>query len=297
MTGAWDDTSPGLPPTVVIADDQALVRGGFRLILKAAGIDVLAEAADGEQAVTAVLEHRPDVVLMDIRMPRLDGIEATRRIVAAVSSGAGFANAGSSGAGSSGAGSSSAGSGAVEPDGAPTGPRIIILTTFDLDEYVYAALGAGASGFLLKDVTPEHLVAAVQLVRTGDALLAPSITRRLVERFAGQPRHPGSPQGQPGRSGGAATATLSPGSPSARLGTHGTPGFPGLDASALTPRELEVLGLIARGMSNAEIAAKLFLSEATVKTHVARILTKLGLRDRVQAVVLAYESGLISPGG
>ena len=239
--------------TVVIADDQALVRGGFRLILKAAGIDVLAEAADGEQAVAAVLEHQPDVVLMDIRMPRLDGIEATRRIVASGAS----------------------------------GPRIIILTTFDLDEYVYAALAAGASGFLLKDVTPEHLVAAVQLVRTGDALLSPSITRRLVERFAGRPGGPPAPSGSS-----AAPAATAPAAsaPSAR------PGAPGCDTSALTPRELEVLGLIARGMSNAEIAAMLFLSEATVKTHVARILTKLGLRDRVQAVVLAYESGLVSPG-
>ena len=154
------------------------------------------------------------------------------------------------------------------------------MTTFDLDEYVYGALSAGASGFLLKDVTPEHLVAAVRLIRTGDALLAPSITRRLVERFA---RRSGGP---PAASSSAELAA----SPS----TH--PGGPGCDVSALTPREFEVLGLIARGMSNAEIAAKLFLSEATVKTHVARILTKLGLRDRVQAVVLAYESGLVSPG-
>jgi DNA-binding NarL/FixJ family response regulator len=217
---------------VVIADDQALVRGGFRLILNSAGIEVVAEAADGAQAVTAVLEHQPDVVLMDIRMPELDGIEATKRILSA------------------------------DPDAAV---RIIILTTFDLDQYVYAALEAGASGFLLKDVTPEHLVAAVQLVRTGDALLAPSITRRLVERFV-----PSSTR----------TAAL--------------PGSPGCDVSALTPREREVLGLVARGMSNAEIAAALTLSEATVKTHVARILTKLGLRDRVQAVVLAYETGLVS---
>ncbi len=218
---------------VLIADDQALVRAGFRLILKTAGIDVVAEAADGEQAVAAVLEHRPDVVLMDIRMPHLDGIEATERILAA--------------------------------GAAAAGVRIIILTTFDLDQYVYAALAAGASGFLLKDVTPEHLVAAVQLVRTGDALLSPAITRRLVEAFA--PRM------------------------SARAGTAGAGPAHG-DLSALTPRELEVLRLIARGMSNAEIAAELTLSEATVKTHVARILTKLGLRDRVQAVVLAYETGL-----
>jgi DNA-binding NarL/FixJ family response regulator len=218
-------------PTVVVADDQALVRGGFRMILNSAGIQVLAEAADGKEAVTAVLKHKPDVVLMDVRMPGMDGLEATRRILAARS-----------------------------PDGAAGGPRIIILTTFDLDQYVYAALAAGASGFLLKDVSPEHLIAAVQLVRTGDALLAPTITRRLVERFAPRAASPGH------------------------------------DLSALTPRELEVLGLIARGLSNAELAATLTLSEATVKTHVARILTKLGLRDRVQAVVLAYETGLVAPG-
>jgi DNA-binding NarL/FixJ family response regulator len=218
-------------PTVVVADDQALVRGGFRMILNSAGIEVVAEAADGKEAVAAALKHRPDVVLMDIRMPGMDGLEATRHILAA-----------------------------RPPDVPPAGPRIIVLTTFDLDQYVYAALAAGASGFLLKDVSPEHLIAAVQLIRTGDALLAPSITRRLVERFA--PR-----------------AT------------------PGHDLSALTPRELEVLRLIARGFSNAELATELTLSEATVKTHVARILTKLGLRDRVQGVVLAYESGLIAPGG
>ena len=275
--GAVADDGRGLdsphPVTVVIADDQALMRGGFRLILKAAGIDVLAEAADGEQAVAAVLKHRPDVVLMDIRMPGLDGIEATRRIVAAGPSPA--------------TGASGATAGPDELDAVHAGPRIIILTTFDLDEYVYEALSAGASGFLLKDVTPEHLVAAVKLVRTGDALLAPSITRRLVERFAGRP---GSPPAPPGSSAPSASAAPAASSPSAR------PGAPGCDMSALTPRELEVLGQIARGMSNAEIAAKLFLSEATVKTHVARILTKLGLRDRVQAVVLAYESGLVSPG-
>ena len=275
--GAVADDGSGFdsphPVTVVIADDQALMRGGFRLILKAAGIDVLAEAADGEQAVAAVLKHRPDVVLMDIRMPGLDGIEATRRIVAAGPSPA--------------TGASGATAGPDELDAVHAGPRIIILTTFDLDEYVYEALAAGASGFLLKDVTPEHLVAAVQLVRTGDALLAPSITRRLVERFAGRP---GSPPAPPGSSAPSASAAPAASSPSAR------PGAPGCDMSALTPRELEVLGQIARGMSNAEIAAKLFLSEATVKTHVARILTKLGLRDRVQAVVLAYESGLVFPG-
>jgi DNA-binding NarL/FixJ family response regulator len=239
---------PGRPLTVVIADDQALVRGGFRLILKAAGIDVVAEAANGAEAVAAVRQHQPDVVLMDVRMPVLDGIEATRRILAA------------------------------HPDSAP---RIIILTTFDLDEYVYAALAAGASGFLLKDVTPEHLVGAVRLIRTGDALLAPSITRRLVERFAAAPAA--------GAADGAGT-----GAPAPKPGTAA--GRPGCDVSALTPRELEVLGFVARGRSNAEIASDLVLSEATVKTHVARILTKLSLRDRVQAVVLAYETGLISPG-
>jgi DNA-binding NarL/FixJ family response regulator len=220
---------PQQAPRVVIADDQTLVRGGFRLILNAAGIPVVAEAADGKEAVAAVLKHRPDVVLMDIRMPEMDGLEATRRILAARSG---------------------------------QDLRIIVLTTFDLDQYVYAALAAGASGFLLKDVTPEHLVAAVRLVRSGDALLAPSITRRLVERFAPRPAGPR---------------------------------VPGRDLSVLTPRELEVLGLIGQGLSNAELAATLTLSEATVKTHVVRILGKLDLRDRVQAVVLAYQTGLISP--
>jgi DNA-binding NarL/FixJ family response regulator len=271
--------------TVVIADDQALVRGGFRLILKAAGIDVVAEAADGAQAVTAARAHRPDVVLMDIRMPVMDGIEATRQILA------------------------EAPPGGQQEGGAPT--RIIILTTFDLDAYVYAALAAGASGFLLKDVTPEHLVAAVQLVRTGDALLAPSITRRLVERFAGKPgtAHPaGRAPGMTDPAGSGGTPGLLPGPGRLPGGTpaagSGWPadetrrsGATACDTSALTRRELEVLGLVARGMSNAEIAASLVLAEATVKTHVARILTKLGLRDRVQAVVLAYETGLISPAG
>ena len=219
-------SDPATPPRVVIADDQALVRGGFRMILRAAGIPVVGEASDGGQALAAVCEHRPDVVLMDIRMPGMDGLEATRRILA-------------------------------EPAGA--GCQIIILTTFDLDQYVYAALTAGASGFLLKDVSPEQLVDAVRTVRSGDALLSPSITRRLVERFA---------------SAASAPATV-----------HG-------DLSELTPRELEVLQLLARGLSNAELAAELVLSEATVKTHVARILRKLGLRDRVQAVVLAYQTGL-----
>jgi DNA-binding NarL/FixJ family response regulator len=217
------------PLRVVVVDDQALVRTGFRMILTADGIEVVAEATNGAEAVDAVRRTRPDVVLMDIRMPELDGLEATRRILAA--------------------------------DG--TGPRVVMLTTFDLDHYVYAALSAGASGFLLKDVTPEQLVAAVRLVQAGDALLAPTITRRLVERFAR--RDAGS------------------------VGVH-------RDLSTLTPRELEVLRLLAEGLSNAELAGRLHLSEATVKTHVARILGKLGLRDRVQAVVVAYQTGLVAPG-
>jgi DNA-binding NarL/FixJ family response regulator len=282
--GTADEQADGAERSlsVVIADDQALVRGGFRLILKAAGIDVVAEAADGAQAVAAARAHRPEVVLMDIRMPVMDGIEATRQILAD-----------------------------TPPDGQEDGvppTRIIILTTFDLDAYVYAALAAGASGFLLKDVTPEHLVAAVQLVRTGDALLAPSITRRLVERFAGTGtahlagrtpavEDPGGAGGTRGLLPGPArlpgtTPAVSAGPPAGETRRSGPAAC---DTSALTRRELEVLGLVARGMSNAEIAASLTLAEATVKTHVARILTTLSLRDRVQAVVLAYETGLISP--
>jgi len=215
---------------VVIADDQSLVRAGFRMILDAQeDIAVVAEARDGAEAVAAWRRLRPDVILMDIRMPDLDGLEATRRIM----------------------------------DGGGDGCRVVILTTFDLDEYVYAALRAGASGFLLKDVSPEQLIAAVRLVAAGDALLAPSITRRLVERFA--------------------RPTVASSVSSGAL-------------SMLTPREMEVLKLMARGLSNAEIATALFLSEATVKTHVARILPKLELRDRVQAVVFAYEAGLVQPG-
>jgi DNA-binding NarL/FixJ family response regulator len=218
------------PPRVVIVDDQALVRTGFRMILTADGIDVVAEAANGIEAVEAVRRTRPDVVLMDVRMPEMDGLEATRRIL----------------------------TGDLE-----AAPRVVILTTFDLDRYVYAALSAGASGFLLKDVSPEQLTAAVRLVRAGDALLAPAITRRLIERYAARD---------------ARTATL-----------H-------RDLSTLTPREVEVLALLARGLSNAELAESLHLSDATVKTHVARILSKLQLRDRAQAIVVAYETGLVTPG-
>lgn len=218
------------PLRVLLADDQTLVRTGFRLILGADGIDVVAEATNGTEAIEGVRRTRPDVVLMDIRMPEMDGLEATRRILT----------------------------------GDFYTPRVIILTTFDLDRYVYAALSAGASGFLLKDVTPEQLTAAVRTVRAGDALLAPAITRRLVKRFT---QH------------GSDTAA------------HHR------DLASLTPRELEVLGLLARGLSNAELAAHLHLAEATVKTHVARILAKLGLRDRVQAVIVAYETGLVSAGG
>jgi DNA-binding NarL/FixJ family response regulator len=213
---------------VLIADDQALVRAGFRMVLEAEeDIAVVGEAANGEQAVHGTQRLKPDVVLMDIRMPELDGIAATRRIVAA--------------------------------DAA----RVLILTTFDLDEYVYDALGAGASGFLLKDSPPEQLVAAIRVVAGGEALLAPSVTSRLIDAFArSRASRPAPP--------------------------------PGLDE--LTARELEVFGLVARGLSNAEIAAALVVGDTTVKTHVARMLAKLGLRDRVQAVVLAYESGLVRPG-
>ncbi|MEV5878406.1 response regulator transcription factor [Streptomyces sp. NPDC052101] len=222
--------TPERAPRVLIADDQTLIRTGFRLILTARGIEVAGEAADGVEAVAAARELRPDVVLMDIRMPAMDGLEATRRILAEA------------------------------PD-----CRVLMLTTFDLDRYVYEALALGASGFLLKDVTPEHLAAAVRLVSTGDALLAPQITRRLVERYAAE----------------------------AERTTDAVPA----DMAALTPREREVLTLMGRGLSNTELATELTLSEATVKSHVARIFAKLGLRDRAQAVVLAYETGLVRPGG
>jgi DNA-binding NarL/FixJ family response regulator len=215
--------------SVLLADDQPLLRRGFRMILEAEpDLTVTAEAGDGAEAVELTRRQAPDVVLMDIRMPGTDGIEATRRITVA------------------------------HPD-----VRVLVLTTFDLDEYAFGALRAGASGFLLKDVRPAELVAAIRTVAAGDAVVSPRVTRRLLEEYA-QVLPPSGDQ------------------------------YPQL--AALTDREREVLVLVARGLSNAEIAANLYVSEATVKSHVGRILSKLGLRDRVQVVVLAYESGLIRPG-
>jgi DNA-binding NarL/FixJ family response regulator len=210
---------------VLVADDQEMVRAGFRLLLEQVeDIEVVAEAEDGAQAVAAAHEHRPDVVLMDVRMPVMDGLEASRRIVADL------------------------------PD-----TKVVVLTTFDLDEYVFAALRLGASGFLLKSSPAERMVRAIRLVAAGDAMIDPSVTRRVIERF----------------------------------GTHPDPTpVPAPELERLTERELEVLRHVARGLSNSELAAELFISEATVKTHIARLLAKLGLRDRVQAVVYAYEHGL-----
>jgi DNA-binding NarL/FixJ family response regulator len=214
---------------VVIADDQALVRAGFRMILEtAADIEVVGEAATGHQALRMAREQRPDIVLMDIRMPELDGLEATRRLLAECSS----------------------------------PPAVLILTTFDTDEYVYAALKAGASGFLLKTAPPDRLVDAVRVVTAGEALLAPTVTRRLIESYVQNP---------------------APGSSPAVL-------------ERLTDRERDVLVLVAAGLSNTEIAAELVVSEATVKTHINRLLAKLQVRDRVQAVVLAYQAGVVAPG-
>jgi DNA-binding NarL/FixJ family response regulator len=216
---------------ILICDDQALVRAGFRLILDAEDdLEVVGEAGDGSEALELVEAARPEVILMDVRMPNMNGIEATQRITEAAGE---------------------------------DGPKVLILTTFDLDEYVYEALRAGASGFLLKDVPAEQLVAGIRVVAAGEALLAPSITKRLIEDFA----RAAAPADSPPK---------------------------GLDD--LTARELEVFKLVARGMSNAEIAQSLVVSDTTVKTHVARILMKLSLRDRVQAVVLAYESGIVQPG-
>ncbi|EME56699.1 two-component system response regulator [Amycolatopsis decaplanina DSM 44594] len=213
---------------MVVVDDQELMRVGFRMVLGAqADIDVVGEAGDGAQAIRMAEELRPDVVLMDVRMPVLDGVEATKRIVEAGTA------------------------------------RVLVMTTFDLDEYVYSALQGGASGFLLKDTQPDHLVSALRAVASGDAVVSPSVTRRLLDRF---------------------------------VGGGGKPMRDAAELDVLTEREREVLVLIAKGLSNLEIAETLFLSEATVKTHVGRILSKLDLRDRVQAVVLAYETGLARPG-
>jgi len=222
----------------LIADDQAMVREGFGALLAAQpGITLAGLAADGAEAVRLARRTSPDVVLMDVRMPVLDGLAATRQLLA----------------------------GHAGPDG---GPKVLMLTTFDLDEYVYEALRAGASGFLLKDAPAAELTRAVRVVAAGDALLAPSVTRRLIADFAKRPRP---------------ASAASPGGPGARL-------------AQLTPREAEVLTLIARGMSNAEISGTLVIAEQTTKTHVGRILMKLQLRDRAQAVVFAYESGLVTPG-
>src|SRR3954452_5565996 len=236
---------------VLLVDDQALVRAGFRMILDAEeDIEVVGEAADGEQAVFSANQFNPDVILMDVRMPNMDGIEATRKIVAAGGNGA----------------SAAASSGDDEVDPALDRPRVLMLTTFELDEYVYESLRAGASGFLLKDVPADQLVAGIRVVAEGDALLAPSVTKRLISDF------------------------------SAARAAKAMEEHPPAGLDELTTREMEVFKLIARGMSNSEIAGELVVSETTVKTHVARILMKLGLRDRVQAVVLAYESGLVQPG-
>jgi DNA-binding NarL/FixJ family response regulator len=213
---------------VLLCDDQALVRSGFRMILEARpDLQVVGEAEDGAQAVRLARQTQPDVILMDVRMPHLDGVEATRQIVAA---------------------------------GSPA--RILVLTTYDLDDYVYAAIRAGASGFLLKDVQPAQLAEAIRVIAAGEALLAPSVTRRLLGQFA-----------------------------SALPGLRATPA----SLSALTERETEVLRLLAAGLSNAELAGRLYISEATVKSHVSSLLRKLGLRDRVQAVILAYDAGLVTP--
>ena len=237
---------------IVVADDHEVVRAGFAAMLDTQpDFEVLGTAADGADAVRVCREVRPDVVLMDVRMPGIDGIEATRRLASGKDQG------GASGEGIGGA------AGGGEGGGADYAPRVLILTTFDLDEYVFDALRAGASGFLLKDVTAERLFEAVRVVAAGEALLAPAVTRRLISEFA-RTRPPAA-------------------------------GTPPASLAALTPRETEVLRLVAEGLSNPEIARRLIVTEETVKTHVSRVLAKLGLRDRTQAVVTAYESGLVVP--
>jgi DNA-binding NarL/FixJ family response regulator len=230
MTASPMNPAPPDPIRVLVVDDQELVRSGFCVILETAvGITVVGEAADGAQAVAAVAASKPDVVLMDVRMPEMDGLQATRLITG----------------------------------GADTGPKVVMLTTFDLDDYVYEALRAGACGFLLKDAPRHDLIAAVRAAAAGNALLAPTVTRRLIESFARRP------------------AALAP-SPA--------------QLASLTARERDILLQVARGRSNAEIAVALFVSEATVKTHIGHVLAKLGLRDRVQAVIMAYEAGIVIPG-
>jgi DNA-binding NarL/FixJ family response regulator len=231
---------------VVLVDDQELVRTGFRLVLSGQpDLEVVGEAGDGAEAIELIAQARPDVVVMDVRMPRMDGVEATRRIRAG-----------------------------------DDAPRVLILTTFDLDEYVYEAIKAGASGFLLKDTGARNLIEGVRIVHSGDAVVAPSTTRRLLARFtASAPVWPG-PGGQAG-----SAPQSAPGA-----------GAPGPAGGPLTARETEVLREVALGLSNAEIAGRMYLSEATVRTHVSNILGKLGLRGRVQAVVYAYEAGLVRPG-
>ena len=215
---------------VVVADDQALVRGGFRVLVDSAeDLSVVGEAADGAEAVALVEQTQPDVVLMDIRMPTMDGLEATRRIAAS-----------------------------------PAATRVLVLTTFDLDEYVFAALKAGASGFLLKDTPPHDLLAGIRTIAQGDALLSPSITRQLIREYVNRPDSPALPPSQ---------------------------------LEGLTDRELEVLTLVAKGWSNGEVAERLFITPATTKSHVSRLLMKLGARDRAQLIVMAYEVGLVSPAG